>query len=49
MILERAAAAQNTAMASFITALDDQRMASPSQYGLAAYLRVWCVHHLTQD
>ncbi len=43
-VLDEAAA--GVSLASFITSLDDKRTAQDSNYGLAAYLRLWVLRYI---
>ncbi len=42
-VIDEAVTASGKSLAAFLTALDDERMASESPYGLAAYLRLYAL------
>ncbi len=42
-VIDEAVTASEKSLAAFLTALDDERMAAESPYGLAAYLRLYAL------
>lgn len=49
VVIDRAIAQSGRSKAAFITALDDERAANNSPYGLASYLRLFALNFVQKD